>query len=203
MEQKFFSKDCIILDGRMDEAAWNAVEEHTGFRQIKKQGGELAPEMEQTIFKIIPCEDRIYVGFVCMEPDVQQVVASHPNRPIWMGDRVELFLITNEANFDFYQFVVTFSGQMISNYYIEGGNTKPDPYAPDWKSAVYVGDDYWSVEMEIPLTAFYMTPNDRWRKDWRANVIRCRSYDIKNIQVYQNCWAECDRSFWEIGRAHV
>ena len=198
MEQKFFSKDCIILDGRMDEAAWNAVEEHTGFRQIKKQGGELAPEMEQTIFKIIPCEDRIYVGFVCMEPDVQQVVASHPNRPIWMGDRVELFLITNEANFDFYQFVVTFSGQMISNYYIEGGNTKPDPYAPDWKSAVYVGDDYWSVEMEIPLTAFYMTPNDRWRKDWRANVIRCRSYDIKNIQVYQNCWAECDRSFWEL-----
>jgi len=198
MEKKLYDKNCITLDGRMDEPVWDAVEGLTGFRQIKSQNGTLAPDTEQTIFKVLPCEDRIYVGFKCMEPDVQQVIASHPNRPIWMGDRVELFLITSEANFDFYQFVVTFSGQMISNYYIESGNAQPDPYAPDWKSAVYVGDNYWSVEMEIPLTAFYMTSNDRWRKDWRANVIRCRSYDINNIQSITTCWAECDRSFWEL-----
>ena len=198
MEEKQMSKYGIILDGRMDEPVWDTVEGMTGFRQIKSQGGELAPEKEQTIFKVLSCEDRIYVGFKCMEPDIQQVIASHPNRPIWMGDRVELFLIPSEANFDFYQFVVTFSGQMICNYYIEGGNTKPDPYDPDWKSALYVGDDYWSVEIELPLTAFYMTSNDRWCKDWRANVIRCRSYDINNIQTIHNCWAECDRSFWEL-----
>ena len=197
MEEKQMSKYGIILDGRMDEPVWDTVEGMTGFQKIKKQGGDKAPENEETIFKILSCEDRIYVGFKCLEPDVQQVITSHPNRPIWMSDRVELFLITNETNFDFYQFVVTFSGTMVSNYYIEGGNTQPDPYAPDWKSAVYVGDDYWSVEMEIPLTAFYMTSSDRWRKDWRANVIRCRSYDAKSVDVIQTCWAECDRTFWD------
>ena len=198
MEEKQMNKYGIILDGRMDEPVWDTVEGMTGFKEIQKEGGRFAPEKEQTIFKVLPCEDRIYVGFKCMEPDVQQVVASHPNRPIWMGDRVELFLIPSDAMFDFYQFVVTFSGQMISKYYIERGNAQPDPYAPDWKSAVYVGDDYWSVEIELPLTAFYMTSNDRWSKDWRANVIRCRSFDINNIQSIHTCWADCDRSFWEL-----
>lgn len=163
----------INLDGRLDEAAWKEAKEFTGFRQVKKRGGEIVPV--QTYFKILADTDRVYLGFYCEEPDVPQVIESHPNRNIWGTDRVEVFISPTGSTYDFYQFVTTFAGKKVTNFYSEGGNIRPDPYLPEWESKVYVGDNYWSVEMEIPLVAFYMSPNEELSTTWLFNAIRGRS----------------------------
>jgi len=161
----------------MDEAVWASAKEYTGFYKLKSEGGELAEA--QTFTKILPMEDRVYIGMKCMEPDIQQVIDTHSTRDMWEADRVELFISPSGGTYDYYQFVVSFGGRMVSNYYAEGGQITPDPYAPDWKSAVYVGEDHWSVEVELPLKAFYMTRNANMSDKWLINTIRCRT--VKNV----------------------
>ena len=86
MDTKIFDNNSITLDGKMDEAIWESVPVHTGFRVLRTRDNRLAPA--QTCFRIVPCADRIYIGIKCEEPEV--------------------YLSPSNNYFDFYQFVVGF-----------------------------------------------------------------------------------------------
>ena len=163
----------ICLDGKLDEAAWESAKTFTDFRRIKNEGGDIVDV--QTVFKILPDKDRVYFGFKCFEPEMDRIKEVDSKVSIWGSDRVELFVSPSGGTYDFYQFVTFFGREPRANYYAEGGNIRPDPYAPDWKSAVYKGTDFWSAEMEIPMTAFYMTGNDNLSDTWLLNPTRCRT----------------------------
>jgi len=173
METKLYDKNCITIDGKLDEAVWQTAEAHTGFKKLKSHGG--APAEAQATFYILPCEDRIYFGIKCEEPDIENVVATHHKRSRYTTDSVEFFLSPSGDTFDFYQFLVTMGNDCDAIYHSESGNIHPDPYAPQWYHATYVGEDYWSAEIEVPLTAFYMTSNNRWSENWLMNVCRNRT----------------------------
>ncbi len=175
MEEKM-NKYGIILDGKMDEAVWAKAEEHTGFRSLATRGGQPVPV--QTGFKILPFEDRIYVGIKCYDPKLSKKAQEGAGVPTaYDGNCVELFLSPSGSNFEYYQFIVNMTGSTYTQYYSEGGFISPDPYKPDWAYAVYTGDDYWSVEIELPLTAFYWTGTARWSDTWMLNVTRSRPGD--------------------------
>ena len=176
MEKKIFDPATITIDGRMDEPQWAEVSEQTGFYLLKTQTPTL--DRAQTSFKILPCEDRVIIGIRCEEPDMAYVNQVNKFTTIWTGDAVELYLSPSNNYFDFYQFVVSSESAVACNFFSEGGVIKPDPYAPQWKSAVYKGEDFWSVEIEIPLVAFYMTPNDLWSDNWLVNVCRTRRFKV-------------------------
>ena len=176
MEKKFFDPKTITIDGRMDEAAWDLVSEQTGFYLLRTQTPTL--DRAQTSFKILPCEDRVIIGIRCEEPDMAYVNHVEKFHTIWTGDAIELYLSPSNNYFDFYQFVVSSAGATACLFHSEGGVIRPDPYAPEWKSAVYKGEDFWSVEIEIPLVAFYMTPNELWSDNWLVNVCRTRCYKV-------------------------
>ena len=166
----------IILDGKLDEAAWAKAEEHTGFKALKTRGGQPVPV--QTFFKILSYEDRIYVGIKCLDPELAaKRQAGDSSSTAYGGNCVELFLSPSGSNYEFYQFIVNLNGSTYVQYCSEGGFIKPDPYKPDWSHALYVGDDFWSVEIELPLTAFYWTGTARWSDTWMLNVTRTRPGD--------------------------
>ena len=171
----------ITLDGKLDEVAWETAKEFTGYRMMESRGGEIVKN--QTFFKVLQDTDCVYFGFKCMEEDMQQVIESHPGRNIWGTDRVELFVSPSGDTYDFYQFVVTFGGKMVPFYYAEGGFIKPDPYAPDWEAKVHTDEDFWSVEIKIPLTAFYMNDNTSMSDTWLINPFRGRTK--RNVQLYE------------------
>jgi len=174
MEKKIYPVDCITLDGRMDEAVWNEVPTYTDFRYLNDIGGAL--QEEKTYFKIIPCADRIYIGVKCMEPDIQGAMEIWERTKYsgWSSPSIQLFISPTGKSFDFYQFLVGWFVPKRSIYYSESGNIKPDPYDPEWRAEVYTGEDYWSTEIEFPLSAFYMTPNNQWSDEWIFNVCRIR-----------------------------
>ena len=192
-------KTPIVLDGKMDEPVWDTVPEQTGFSMIKAHGGE--PQKEKTYFKILPCEDRIYVGVKCMESAGMDYVLHGDKTGInpWGLDAVELFLAPTGTAFEFYQFFVGLNGKTVAFYYSEGGNIQPDPYAPSWNRAIYAGEDFWSVEIEIPLTAFYMTPNTNWSDRWRVNIARTRLEELPGgkHKCEHSSWCEVDFSYLE------
>ncbi|MBE7001134.1 MAG: hypothetical protein E7421_00305 [Ruminococcaceae bacterium] len=187
--------DYITLDGRLDEALWQNAKEYTGFRRLKSQGGQMAEA--QTFVKILPLQDRVYFGFLCMEPDIQRTIAAQACHNMWNTDRIELFISPSGGTFDYYQFMMTFGGKTYCNYYSEGGNIQPDPYAPVWNSAVYVGEDFWSMEMEIPLTSLYMTGNASMSDTWLVGVIRARCEDLKDPRAVDTSCCELERGYTE------
>ena len=184
----------IVLDGKMDEAVWEGLPEYTDFKMLKKAGGQLAEK--QTIFKILPCEDRIYVGVKCLEPDKGHTqVDKNRGGSFAINNSVEIFLSPTGTAFDFYQFAITMQGSKSSIYYEEAGNIRPDPYAPEWNVATYMGEDYWSVEAEFPLRAFYMTPDTRWNDKWLVNVTRNGFSTSKHL--INTTWAPLNFKFIE------
>ncbi len=180
MEIKLFDSAAITIDGRMDEPQWAEVQEQTDFYLLKTQTPTLDPA--RSTFKILPCEDRVIIGIRCEEPDMPYVNHVEKFSTIWAGNTVELYLSPSNNYFDFYQFVVSSVGATASLFHSEGGVIRPDPYAPEWKSAVHKGEDFWSVEIEIPLSSFYMTPNELWSDNWLVNVCRSRIYKVLDAQ---------------------
>lgn len=197
MEKKLYESNCIVVDGKMDEPVWETAQTYTDFRFMKSaNGGELAKI--QTEFKILPCKDRIYFGIRCMEPDMDHVKRTCRDHGLWNTDSIELFLAPSGNTFDVYQFAMAFSGENASFFYSENGVIQPDPYAPQWKYAVYAGEDYWTIEAEFPLTAFYMTPDNLWSEKWLMNVCRTRGYTLDGHYKKQyTTWGVVDMGYME------
>ena len=183
----------IVLDGKLDEAVWETLPEYTDFKMLKKFGGKLAEK--QTIFKILPCEDRVYFGIKCLEPDKAHVLMKHDQGSFAIDNSIEIFLSPIGKAADFYQFAVTQAGRWSNIYYEEAGNIKPDRYSPEWNRAVYIGEDFWSVEVEFPLTAFYNTPNTKWSDKWLVNVTR-NGFNIKGGHT-NTTWSPLSGGFLE------
>ena len=184
----------IILDGRLDEPAWESARTFTGFKTLLRQGGTPVPD--ETYFKILPCEDRIYVGIMCYESDMEGMWANTEEGPLWETNMLELFIAPSGNGFDFYQFCFGLYETRHAFYYSENGNIQPDPYAPEWNRAVYVGENYFSAEVEIPLTAFYMSTNDNWSDTWLFNV--CRNRRVNRIEPTERyTWSDLVSKFRE------
>jgi len=195
---KIFPDNCITLDGRMDEPVWNEVPEGTGFTTRKSVGGELLKE--QTFVKILPCENRVYFGIRCMESDMD-FAKSFAAKSVYSGNSVELFISPANSASELYNFALTVDGLKQVIYFVESGSNKEFFY-PQWNHAVYFGEDYWSVEIEIPLTAFNYTPNSTFSDQWIVNVLRNRpiphTLSYGGSQVFEcSTWSEVDKSFLE------
>ena len=99
----------ITLDGKLDEQVWENLPVHTGFKKLKSRGGGPAPT--ETEFKVLPCEDRVYVGVKCMEPDMQELLAATKiANAVFSGNAVEVFLSPAGDSYEFYQFIVSVHG---------------------------------------------------------------------------------------------
>ena len=205
MSNKIFSDDCIVLDGRLDEAVWNEVPEGTGFTTIKTAGGEGVEGQktggvlvdDQTFVKILPCENRVYFGIKCMERNIP-FAKTFAAKSVYTGNSVEIFLSPSNSTSEMYNFVLTVDGLTQAIYFVEGGNNR-EVYKPNWNHAVYFGEDYWSVEIEIPYTAMYYTPNATWSDKWHINVVRNQPIDKKINNGYAekqvfvcSTWSETD-----------
>ena len=185
----------IVLDGKMDEPVWDTVPEYSGFTMVNtRDAGKL--QQQETFFRILPCDDRIYIGFKCMEPGYMDVVeATKDARNLWGTQNMEIFLAPLGNYFEFYQFIVTYSGRSKAFYYSENGTISPDPYAPDWRFKIHSDEDYWSAEVEIPLSSFYMTPNEKWNDTWLVNLARTRLTPTGG-SIFSS-WSPVKRSFHE------
>jgi len=165
----------VLIDGRMDEPAWEAAPAYGGFSLTVRSsltathGDPVGADT--TAFKVLKFADRVIFGIQCRETHMSWL----KNAPAlsWGPEAgIEIFLSPSGNPYDFYQFYVSAKGDRNCRFYDEGGNIRPDPYGPEWKAAVWHGEDCWSVEVELPLTAFYMTAAGRWSDRWLVNVVR-------------------------------
>ena len=184
----------ITVDGRLDESEWASAEWHGGFTGVATTGKDQVKN--QTEFALIHGEKALYVGVRCHESLMEKLKAAEP-KSIWTTDAVDLFLSPAGTSAEFYHFAVAARKDLAAAIYNEeAGNIEPDPYRPDWKHAAWLGDDMWTIEIELPYTAFYMTRNAVWKDTWRINVCRKRVIGKKE----RSSWKPLARTFMEPAR---
>ncbi len=139
----------ITLDGRLDEGVWQTVR-GVALRDISN-GQPATPATTVTLFwRGDRLGGELWVGIRCEEPDMQGLLstASGEGDPrLFDGDFVSVLIETQGHSF--YEIAVNAAGATIDVDH-QGGQRNFD-----WKSladvATYVGADFWSAEIRIPI----------------------------------------------------
>ena len=72
-----------VIDGRLDEPAWQALPETTGFHVLEFSGEGFdgfrhgkVERIKQTFFRMGWDKANLYIGIKCKEPDIAEVIAT-------------------------------------------------------------------------------------------------------------------------------
>ncbi|MBO4511858.1 MAG: hypothetical protein J5746_03755 [Victivallales bacterium] len=160
----------IVVDGKLDEAAWKAAPKTSNFIRLKSQAGK--PIKDQTQFMVLADDEAVYLGVICLDSNIKDL---HWGGSIWTSDSIEMFLSPAGNPVEYYHFAVGCQNDTYAMYRAEGGNITPDKFAPFWQSAVSKDDKAWYLEVKIPYSAFYMTRNKMWNKTWLLNIARTQT----------------------------
>ncbi|MBT3292007.1 MAG: hypothetical protein HN380_31985, partial [Victivallales bacterium] len=150
----------LVIDGKLDDAAWATAPEYTGFEKAGLRERVPIPAEVQTSFRVLCDRDRVYFGIRCLEPAMDQLTvhaADQHDAAMWSDDDVELFLDPVGDRSEYYQFAINSRGTQVDLYCIERGNTQK-AYSAVWQAETVVGDGFWNVEIRLPFGALYHRP---------------------------------------------
>jgi len=144
-------RDSLKMDGKLDEEFWTAYNYPRLLRDAytgKKPAGE-------TRFMGRWWQGSLYFGVRCeFEKNEPLVIGTEKDGDpaIWQGEHLELLIETDRHSY--YQIVVNPAGAIID---LDRGVTLKQGRAYEWSSqaevAAHVDDDFWSVEIRLPVTA--------------------------------------------------
>jgi hypothetical protein len=145
------ARDSLKMDGKLDEEFWTAYNYPRKLREFRTKG---KPKNE-TLFMARWWNGSLYFGIRCeFDPDTPPVIGSKKNHDpaIWQGEHLELLIETDKNSY--YQIVVNSAGAIID---LDRGVTLRQGRAYEWSSqaevATHVGNDFWSVEIRLPVTS--------------------------------------------------
>jgi len=183
----------IKLDGDLSETDWKAAQESSTFTKLKsKEDGSAATK---TWFKIISDENNIYVGVYCADDKMSELKANPAERDgmdIFGQDEIEFFCNPEGSGTRYFQFAVSAANDHYDVFLDEQGKVTLGHYSTKWESAVFKGDNFWSVEIKIPLAAFYPLASTSFSGIWKCNVTRGRPFSKEFLT-----WSPCERRFHE------
>jgi hypothetical protein len=137
----------IVIDGRMDEPAWQAAPLEDDFTQVNPDEGK--PASVHTAFRVLWDDEYFYFGAICDDPESPTISLSRRDRFI-EGDSVQFDLDTTFDRRTAYHFQVYGAGQQLDALHFNDTDFTTD-WDAAWESAVAKTPTGWSVEMRIPL----------------------------------------------------
>jgi hypothetical protein len=158
----------IVLDGRLDEAAWERAEPFDGFVQLFPDDG--APPSQGTVVRVLHDDRFLYVGILCRDPEPARILRSIGRRDaIPYSDYVAVHVDSMRDRRTGYVFAVSAAGvqEDILYYDDENGTGEWDAV---WGGAAAIVEEGWSVEIEIPYSALRFSNADE--QVWGFGVLR-------------------------------
>jgi len=142
------------IDGRLDDECWRHALHISNF--ISEFG---QPANIRTQAWLARDDKNLYLAFCCAEPDRQSMVLRQLERDVmvWRDDCVEVFIDGNHDHDSFYQIIVSALGVEADLSYQNGkADFKWD--CQGLRSAAFIADEEWYVEMSIPLAEVASQP---------------------------------------------
>ena len=135
------------LDGRLNDACWNAASAVGDFMQYEPDYGR--PSRFASLVMIIYTDDALYIGAKLFDPHPDSILRQMGNRDQddLNADYFAIGLDTYHNQQDAFIFKVYASGVQCDE------RMQDKTYDAVWRSAVALMPDGWSLELEIPYSA--------------------------------------------------
>jgi hypothetical protein len=174
----------LILDGKLDEAAWQSAPWTDDFIDIEASARPL-PRF-RTRAKMLWDDQYFYIGAELEEPHVWGTLTNH-DAVIFQDNDFEVFIDPNGDTHEYYEFEMnalnTTWDLFLAKPYKDGGPARNEWDIPGLKTGVHVRgtlnkpddtDEGWTLEIAFPWSAFaeYAHPalppkeGDQWRVDF-------------------------------------
>ena len=145
--------DGPAIDGVLDDSAWEAADEFTGFAKW----GQSSPSEYVTRVRLAHDGTNLYVALECPQ-DTDDLRAQSAPRDgyAWRDDSVELFLNPSMAEHPYMQFIITAGGAFFDQWAQHDGESYTQRLAADLDAdwAAKVDADGWTAELRLPLAEF-------------------------------------------------
>ena len=158
----------IVIDGRLDEPAWQRPPEVTTFTQSSPDEGKPATERGEVHFAVDG--EAFYVAARLRDATPDSILALLTRRD--RGSQSDFFSLYLDPYHDRrtgYEFTVSAAGQQSDGTLYNDGWDDPS-WDGVWESAVQRDAEGWTVEMRIPFSQLRM--QDVAQQVWGVNVAR-------------------------------
>jgi len=140
----------IVIDGRLDDEAWTNCPDASTCKLSDMQTGR--PPIFGTTVKSRWMGNDLYFAIRCNEHGGEKPnigTTKKDDSALWYGDAIELLLETESRSY--YQIAISPSGAVAD---LDRGASRDKWFSWDSQAevATQVGDDYWTVEIRIPVT---------------------------------------------------
>lgn len=170
----------IVIDGKLDDAAWERAEVITQWYPLAKGfKGELPPSKVRLLWD----DENLYIGFDYTDDDIRSY-SETPDDELWNGDVAELFIKPDREKPLYYEFVIAPNGTLFDAEYPsrDAGGYK---VFRGWSSGARVAteirgsdgdtsddDKGYTVEVAIPLSIFPDWAQPAADKTWTFGAFR-------------------------------
>lgn len=180
--------DAPAIDGRLDDAAWQAADAIAEFRQ--KEPREGAPATEPTAVRIVYDQSHLYIGVELFDSDPSQIRASELRRDntLEADDTFAVLLDTYQDHRNAFLFRVNARGTRYDGLIRNESRFISSDWDEQWTAAAQLTPTGWTAEFAIPfkILRFSGAPEQVWGANFERVIKR------KNELVY---WSGWDRNF--------
>jgi hypothetical protein len=159
----------IRVDGKLDDAAWQAAPAGRGFRVWEPDRGVVPSE--ETVFKVAYDEGSVYFAVACLKKSPSTKIAAALTRRdhFTNSDIVAIYLDPYHDHTTGYAFKVNPLGVQLDSYIYNNGDNDDD-WDAVWEAETSRDDQGWYAEIRIPFSAIrYRSAEDM---TWGLNVFR-------------------------------
>lgn len=178
----------IVLDGELNELAWQDAEVARNF--VQQFPYDTATATTRTEVRVTYNDQYLYVSAVCWDDQAGNYVVQSLKRdfsyPITDAFAVYIDPFNDKTNG--FNFTVSPLGVQREGLLENGGSFGVSTqWDNKWFSEVKEYDDKWIVEMAIPFkTLRFKAGNDTWRINFSRNNLKCNE---------NSCWVPIPRAF--------
>lgn len=149
-----FTTEKIVIDGKMDEPAWDTAPIYTGWHQTRLAQGK--PARDQTEVRILYDRDNLYFGFHCLDSQPDKVVAYTVQNEgfLHQEDNVTVILDTFLDHRNAYYFWTNLLGVRTDGRIVDDGEAYTTDWQGEWEAKGAVVSDGWVLEMRLPFKNF-------------------------------------------------
>ncbi|TXD49635.1 DUF5916 domain-containing protein [Polaribacter sp. IC073] len=139
-----------IIDGKISEDAWDAVEWSSDF--VEKEPNEGTPPTYQTKFKVMYDAKYLYVAIRALDGEPALIQQRLTRRDGFAGDRVNVIIDSYHDKRTAFVFTTTAAGVKGEEIVTQNGSNWDESWNPIWYTDANVDEKGWTAEMKIPFS---------------------------------------------------
>ncbi|NJN49991.1 MAG: carbohydrate binding family 9 domain-containing protein, partial [Polaribacter sp.] len=139
-----------IIDGVVDDEAWNVVEWSSDFTQ--KDPDEGKPPTYQTMFKVMYDAKYLYIAIRAFDDEPNKIESRLSRRDGFQGDRVNVIIDSYHDKRTAFVFTTTAAGVKGEEFVSQNGDNWDESWNPIWYTNAKIDDKGWTAEMKIPFS---------------------------------------------------